>query len=65
MTQLTPRLQAMKALPPSQRPCLHHLEGRIPFKPCTNDYNCSRCEFDQYFDDEYSVHAVVRPVDVL
>jgi len=55
----------MKALPPSQRPCLHHLEGRIPFKPCTNDYVCSRCEFDQYFDDEYTVHAVVRPVDVL
>jgi glycine cleavage system H lipoate-binding protein len=65
MTQLTPRLQAMKALPPSQRSCLHHLEGRIPFKLCTNDYNCSRCEFDQYFDDEYTVRAVVRPVDVL
>lgn len=65
MTQLTPRSQAMKALPPSQRPCLHHLEGRISFKPCTNDYNCSRCEFDQYFDDEYTVHAVVRPVEVL
>jgi glycine cleavage system H lipoate-binding protein len=65
MTQLTPRLQAMKALPLSQRPCLHHLEGRIPFKPCTNDYNCSRCEFDQYFDDEYTVHAVVKPVEVL
>jgi glycine cleavage system H lipoate-binding protein len=55
----------MKTLPLSQRPCLHHLEGRIPFKPCTNDYHCSRCEFDQYFEDEFSVHAVVRPVEVM
>jgi glycine cleavage system H lipoate-binding protein len=55
----------MKTLPPSQRPCLHHLEGRISFKLCTNDYICSRCEFDQYFEDEYAVHAVVRPVGVL
>jgi glycine cleavage system H lipoate-binding protein len=58
-------IQAMKTLPPSQRPCLHHLDGRISFKLCTNDYVCSRCEFDQYFDDEYTVHAVVRPVSVL
>ena len=65
MNIATPDIQAMKALPPSQRPCLHHLKGRISFKPCTNDYACSRCEFDQYFDDEYTVHAVVRPVDVL
>jgi len=55
----------MKALPLSQRPCLHHLKGRISFKPCTNDYVCARCEFDQYFDDEYTVHAAVRPVDAL
>jgi len=65
MTHSAPDLQAMKALPSCQRPCLHHLEGRIPFKPCTNDYLCGNCEFDQYFYDEYTVHAVVRPVDVL
>jgi glycine cleavage system H lipoate-binding protein len=29
------------------------------------DYKCGNCEFDQYFDDQYSVHAVVMPVDVL
>ena len=55
----------MRTLPHSQRPCLHHVQGRIPFKSCTNDYLCNRCEFDQYFYDEYSVHAVLRPVDVL
>jgi glycine cleavage system H lipoate-binding protein len=65
MINSTPHIQAMKALPPSQRPCLHHLKGRIPFKPCTNDYFCGNCEFDQYFYDEYAVHAVVRPVEVM
>jgi glycine cleavage system H lipoate-binding protein len=65
MTNLIPDVQTMKALPPSQRPCLHHVKGRIHFKLCTNDYLCGNCEFDQYFYDEYTVHAVVRPVDVL
>ena len=61
----SPDLQAMKALPLGRRPCVHHLKGRIRFRPCTNDYLCGNCEFDQYFYDEYSVHAVVKPVDVL
>ena len=57
--------EKMKALPPSQRPCIHHPKQRIGFKACTNDYRCGRCEFDQYFYDEYRVHAVVKPVDIL
>lgn len=65
MTSSRPDTQTMKTLPHSQRPCLYHVKGQIPFKPCTNDYLCDRCEFDQYFCDEYSVHAVLRPVDVL
>lgn len=65
MTSAIHDIQTMKSLPPSQRPCLHHVKGRIRFKPCTNDYLCGNCEFDQYFYDEYTVHAVVRPVDVL
>jgi glycine cleavage system H lipoate-binding protein len=65
MTDATGEIQALKALPPFQRPCLHHVKGRIRFKLCTNAYLCGSCEFDQYFYDEYTVHAVVRPVDVL
>jgi glycine cleavage system H lipoate-binding protein len=41
------------------------MRGRIEFKICTNDYKCANCEFDQYFNDQYSVHAVMSPVDVL
>ncbi len=52
----------LRALPAKRRPCLHHLKGRIGFRACTNDYLCSNCEFDQYFQDEYTVHAVLKPV---
>jgi glycine cleavage system H lipoate-binding protein len=52
----------LKGLPAHRRPCLHHLKGRIEFRACTNDYQCSNCEFDQYFQDQYTVHAVLKPV---
>jgi len=52
-------------LPASQRPCIHHMRGAIEFRACTNAYRCRNCEFDQYFDDQFSVHAVVKPVDIL
>ncbi|MEE8554031.1 MAG: hypothetical protein V3S72_12095, partial [Desulfobacterales bacterium] len=48
-----------------QRPCLHHMKRRIEFKACNREYRCGNCEFDQYFNDQYTVHAVVRPVDFL
>ena len=55
----------LNALPLSKRPCIHHMKKRIGFRPCTNEYQCSDCEFDQYFQDEFTVHAVVKPVSVL
>ena len=55
----------LRELPPSKQPCLHHMKRRIDFRTCTHDYQCGNCEFDQYFSDQYMVHAVVRPVSVL
>jgi len=55
----------LRELPAWKQPCLHHMKGRIEFRTCTHDYQCGNCEFDQYFSDQYTVHAVVRPVDVL
>jgi glycine cleavage system H lipoate-binding protein len=55
----------MRERPPGQRPCLHHMKGRIDHRACTNDYYCSNCDFDQYFMDQYTVYTVVQPVDVL
>jgi len=57
--------ERLKLLPQWKRPCLHHLKGRIAFRACTQDYLCSRCDFDQYFNDHYTVFATVRPVDAL
>lgn len=46
-------------------PCIHHMKGRIEFRPCTNEYRCGNCDFDQYFNDQFSVHAVINPISVL
>jgi glycine cleavage system H lipoate-binding protein len=54
----------LKELPPWKRPCLHHLKRRINFRACNQNYQCGNCEFDQYFSDQYTVHAVVQPIAV-
>jgi len=57
--------EKLRARPLTKRPCIHHMKGRIVYRICNQEYRCGKCEFDQYFDDQYSVHTVVRPVDVL
>lgn len=57
--------EKLRGRPASQRPCLHHMKRRIEFRSCTNDYRCGNCDFDQYFHDQYSVHALITPIDVL
>ena len=57
--------ESLRSLPKAKRPCIHHMKDRIEFRTCTNDYRCGNCDFDQYFHDQYSVHAVVNPVEVL
>jgi hypothetical protein len=48
-----------------KRPCIHHMKRRIEFRACTYDYRCGKCEFDQYFNDQYKVYTVVKPVDAI
>jgi glycine cleavage system H lipoate-binding protein len=55
----------MKERSPGKRPCIHHMKKRIDFRNCTYEYRCGSCEFDQYFSDQLTVHAVVQPVDFL
>jgi glycine cleavage system H lipoate-binding protein len=55
----------LRRLPQTRQPCLHHMKGRIDFRSCTHNYHCGNCDFEQYFNDQYTVHAAVRPVDVL
>jgi len=57
--------EKLKTRPSSKRPCIHYMKRRIDFRACNQDYQCGNCEFDQFFNDQFSVHAVVRPVDVI
>lgn len=57
-------MEKLKELPISKRPCIHHMKGRIGFKNCGKDYMCVNCEFDQFFADQYTVHATVKPIEV-
>jgi len=63
--KIIPWKDKLKTLPAAKRPCIHNMKGRIKFRTCTHEYQCSNCDFDQFFDDQYSVHAVVRPVNFL
>lgn len=63
--QITFWKDRLNELPQWKRPCVHHMKNRIDFRACFNEYHCATCEFDQYFYDEFAVHAIVKPVDVL
>ena len=56
--------EKLNSLPVNQRPCVHYLKGRTEFKACLLNYHCGNCEFDQLFDDQYSVHAIICPVEL-
>lgn len=55
----------LRQLPVLQRPCIHTMRGEITFRPCTENYLCAECDFHQYFQDIYSVHIVLSPIDLL
>ncbi len=63
--KIIPWKDKLRSMPLSRRPCIHHMRERIDFKACTHEYRCGNCDFDQFFHDEYSVHAVVKPIDFL
>ncbi len=54
--------EKLRSKPLSKRPCVHYMRGRIGFRICNNAYHCGGCDFDQLFEDQYSVHAVISPV---
>jgi len=57
--------EKLRELPAGKRPCQHYLKQQIEHRMCTNDYNCANCGFDQYFYDQFAVHAIIKPIDVL
>lgn len=55
----------LRERPPWKQPCIHAMKGHIDFRTCTNAYHCGDCEFDQFFQDQFAVHAVMKPIDML
>jgi hypothetical protein len=38
--------------PYAQRKCRHMVSGRVPFKYCVYNYECSRCPYDQLIEED-------------
>jgi glycine cleavage system H lipoate-binding protein len=46
------------------RVCRHSLTGRIERRSCAYDYSCSRCDFDQFFEDVWTTKTKSAPYEV-
>ena len=55
---------AMRKREGLQRVCRHSLTNRIENRVCAYDYACHKCEFDQFFEDVWSVKTDTGPREV-
>ncbi|MCD4677520.1 MAG: glycine cleavage system protein H, partial [Desulfobacula sp.] len=59
--------EAMRKRDGNNRTCRHAMTGRADYRTCPLNYNCSRCDFDQLFEDTLSPgtgHAMLEIKDV-
>ena len=54
----------MRRQEPQSRWCRHTLTGRINNRLCPYNYECSSCEFDQYFEEVLAAKHSLRPQEV-
>jgi len=52
---------AMRRRPSLERICRHSLTNRIPRRICAYDYECSKCDFDQFFEDVWTTKTRTQP----
>ena len=55
---------SMRRRPSLQRVCRHTLTNRIEKRTCAYDYECSKCDFDQFFEDVWTTKTVSQPPGV-
>ena len=55
---------AMRKRSNLDRICRHSLTNRIEKRACAYDYQCSTCDFDQFFEDVWSMKVRNRPKEV-
>jgi glycine cleavage system H lipoate-binding protein len=56
---------AMKKRGDLDRVCRHSLTRRIEKRICAYDYECAKCDFDQYFEDVWTTKAKAYPGEIL
>ena len=56
---------AMRKRPSMDRICRHTLTQRIEHRICAYDYECSDCDFDQYFEEVYMQKVKSFPASVM
>lgn len=55
---------AMRKRPGLERVCRHTLTNRIGNRACAYDYECSKCDFDQFFEDVWTAKTKNVPTEV-
>ena len=55
---------AMKLRPDMDRVCRHSLTNRINRRTCAYDYECAKCDFDQFFEDVWTTKSKSMPNEV-
>ena len=55
---------AMRKRPDLDRTCRHSLTNRIAKRSCAYDYECSKCDFDQFFEDVWTTKTKGMPLEV-
>jgi glycine cleavage system H lipoate-binding protein/uncharacterized CHY-type Zn-finger protein len=55
---------AMKKRGDLDRVCRHSLTRRIEKRICAYDYECAKCDFDQYFEDVWTTKAKAYPGEI-
>jgi len=55
---------AMRRKPSLERICRHSLTRRIEKRACAYDYECPKCDFDQFFEDVWTTKTMTWPSEV-
>jgi glycine cleavage system H lipoate-binding protein/uncharacterized CHY-type Zn-finger protein len=56
--------EAMKTRPHMDRVCRHSLTNRIEKRVCAYDYECAKCDFDQFFEDVWTIKSKSMPFEI-
>jgi len=55
---------AMRKRPGLERACRHSLTNRIEKRSCAYDYECAKCDFDQFFEDVWTAKTRSLPNEI-